>query len=185
MTGQLGFYLDATLCINCKTCEIACKDANGADLGQRLRRVRTFEAGVFPEVLVGHVSMACHHCEQPQCLAACPSGAYTKRPEDGIVVHRPELCIGCQYCTWACPYGAPQYSAASGRVRKCNLCVERIDAGEQPACVQACPMRIIEVGRPEDFAGRPEGTMALRHLPSPEPSRPATRYRVKPAMRRD
>jgi anaerobic dimethyl sulfoxide reductase subunit B (iron-sulfur subunit) len=184
MTAQLGFLVDATRCINCRTCEIACKDANGAAVGQRLRRVRTFEAGEYPHPLVVNLSMACHHCERPRCVAACPAGAYRKR-DDGIVVHSPERCIGCRLCTWACPYGAPQYDPGAGRVMKCNLCAERLDAGGQPACVLACPMRAIEVGPVEELAQRPGATRAVRNLPDPGATGPATRFRVRPEMRLD
>jgi anaerobic dimethyl sulfoxide reductase subunit B (iron-sulfur subunit) len=118
-------------------------------------------------------------------VEVCPAGAYRKRDQDGIVVHDPAKCIGCQYCTWTCPYAAPQYSEAEGRVMKCNLCVERIDAGEQPACVEACPTRAIEVGRVEEVEARPGATMAIRNLPSPEDSKPTTRYRVRAEMRLD
>jgi len=185
VSAPLAFFVDTTLCINCKTCEIACKDANGAAPGQRLRRVRTFEAGEYPHPLVVNFSMACNHCERPQCLDACPSGAYTKRAADGIVIQSPELCIGCQYCTWACPYGVPQFDPEAGRVSKCNLCVERLDAGGQPACVQACPMRAIEVGPAEQLAMRPGATMRILNLPDPETSEPTTRYRVRPELRLD
>ena len=94
----------ATRCINCKTCEIACKDANDAAVGRRMRKVRTFEGGEFPAVFAYNISMACNHCEDPACVRQCPAKAYTKRESDGIVIHDPEQCIGCRYCTWVCPY---------------------------------------------------------------------------------
>jgi len=120
---QIAFYVDATKCINCKTSEIACKDVNNAVLGVRIRKVRTFEGGEFPNVFVYNISMSCNHCEDPICVKNCPARAYTKRPEDGIVLQDPEACIGCRNCTWVCPYGAPQYDPGAGRVRKCNMCV--------------------------------------------------------------
>ena len=181
MTTQLGFLIDSTRCINCRTCEIACKDANGAALGQRPRRVRTWEGGEFPHPLVANLSLACNHCERPQCLAACPARAYRKRA-DGIVIHAPEACIGCQYCTWACPYGAPQFDPEAGRVLKCNLCAERLDAGEPAACVAACPMRAIEVGPLEELEGRPGVVSAVRNLPDPGISGPSIRFRVRAEM---
>ena len=180
---QRCFFVDTTHCINCKTCEIACKDINGAAVGQRPRRVRTFEGGEYPDVLVAHLSMSCNHCEQPQCLAACPVGAYRKRPEDGIVIHDPSRCIGCKYCTWACPYAAPQFDPGSGKVMKCNLCYSVTEAEGGPACVQACPVRAIEVGTLSLFAERPGSTITIRNLPSPARSKPSTRFRVKRLMR--
>jgi len=177
-SAQIGFFVDTTRCINCKTCEIACKDFHqSADTAtpRRIRKVRTFEGGEFPTVFAYNVSMSCNHCEEPACVAGCPTGAYSKRAEDGIVVHDPDKCVGCRYCTWLCPYGAPQYDSREGRVRKCNLCL-----GETvPVCVEACPMRAIEVGPLEEIAARPDATIALRALPSPQLTLPSVRYRIR------
>ncbi len=180
MARQIGFFVDTTRCINCKTCEIACKDFNQSALGQRIRRVRTFEGGEFPRVFAYNISMSCNHCEDPACVKNCPARAYTKRAADGIVVHDPERCIGCRYCTWVCPYGAPQYDAKAGRVNKCNLCVDELDQGREPVCVAACPTRAIEVGPVDEIAGRTGATIHVRNLPSPEATRPAARYKVRP-----
>jgi anaerobic dimethyl sulfoxide reductase subunit B len=181
--GQIGFFVDATKCINCKTCEVACKDLNDTAPGQNLRKVHAFEGGEFPRVFVWNLSMSCNHCENPLCVEHCPAGAYTKRPGDGIVVHDATRCIGCRYCTWVCPYGAPQYDAAEGRVRKCNLCVEEMDRGNSPACVTSCPMRAIEIGLLDELAARPGATIAISGLPSPEITRPACRYKVRTEAR--
>ena len=140
-----------------------------------MRKVRSFEGGEFPAVFAYNVSMSCNHCEDPACVKCCPAGAYAKRAADGIVLHDPEKCIGCRYCTWVCPYGAPQYDAHEGRVRKCNLCLDEA----APECVAACPMRAIEVGPLEEISARPGATAALRGLPSPELTRPSVRYRAR------
>jgi anaerobic dimethyl sulfoxide reductase subunit B len=174
-SAQIGFFVDATKCIDCKTCEIACKDFHDAAVGRRIRKVRTFEDGEFPHVFAYNISMSCNHCEDPACVAGCPARAYSKRAEDGVVVHDPDKCVGCRYCTWLCPYGAPQYDPREGRVRKCNLC-----PGETvPVCVEACPMRAIEVAPLEEIASRPDTAIALRDLPSPEITRPSIRYRIR------
>jgi len=177
--AQIGFFVDTTKCINCKTCEIACKDFNDSEVGRRIRKVRTFEGGEFPSVFAYNVSMSCNHCENPACVSGCPAGAYTKRSTDGIVLHEPMLCIGCRYCTWLCPYGAPQYDAREGRVRKCNLCVTEVDRGLPPVCVESCPMRAIEVGPLAEIAARPGAVIALRDLPTPQWTKPSARYRVR------
>lgn len=176
--AQIAFFVDSTRCFNCKTCEVACKDFQDAG-ERRLRRVRTFESGEFPSVFAYNVSMSCNHCEEPACVKECPAGAYSKRAADGIVVHDPERCIGCRYCTWVCPYGAPQYDAAEGRVRKCNLCVEEIDRGREPVCVVSCPMRAIEIGALAEIAARPGATIAIAGLPAPGLTRPACRLKVR------
>ena len=170
---QISFYVDTTRCINCKTCEIACKDINRAVPGQRIRRVHSFEVGQYPRISVYNISMSCNHCEDPKCIRACPTGAYSKRAEDGIVVHNPDRCIGCRYCIWSCPYAAPQYNPREGKVRKCNMCLEWRKEGELPACVAACPMRAIEVGPLRGFLKRPDTTLSIRNLPSPDITNPA------------
>jgi anaerobic dimethyl sulfoxide reductase subunit B (iron-sulfur subunit) len=176
---QIAFYVDATKCINCKTCEIACKDVNNAALGVRIRKVRTFEGGEFPNVFVYNISMSCNHCEDPVCVKSCPARAYTKRPEDGVVLQDTAACIGCRNCTWVCPYGAPQYDPGAGRVRKCNMCVGLVAKGEDPVCVTACPMRAIEVGSLEEIARRAGVTISLRDLPLPGLTLPSCRYKTK------
>ncbi len=182
---QIGFFVDSTKCIACRTCEIACKDFNNAPVGRRLRRVRSFEGGSFPRVFAFSLSMSCNHCEDPACLKNCPAHAYTKRESDGIVIHDPERCIGCRYCTWACPYGAPQYDPDEGRVRKCNLCIEELDAGNMPACVTSCPMRAIEIGALSEFDTRPGATVSIVTLPSASLTRPSCRYKVRPEARNE
>ena len=85
------------------------------------------------------------HCEDPPCVPVCPTGASFKRKEDGIVLVDYDKCIGCKYCSWACPYGAREFDAAQGVMKKCTLCVDRIyDESlpadrRKPACVLACP----------------------------------------------
>lgn len=176
---QIGFFVDATRCIACRTCEVACKDFNDAAVGRRIRKLRTFEGGDFPAVFAYNISMSCNHCEAPLCVRGCPAGAYTKRERDGIVVHDARRCIGCRYCTCLCPYGAPQYDPREGRVRKCNLCVEELDNGNSPVCVTSCPMRAIEIGPLDEIAARPGATIAIAGLPSAALTGPATRYKVR------
>ena len=177
--GQIAFFVDTTKCINCRTCEIACKDYNDAPLGRRIRKVRVFEGGEFPEIFAYNISMSCNHCEDPLCARHCPTGAYKKRAGDGIVVHDPERCIGCRYCTWVCPYSAPQYDSRDGRVRKCNLCLDQLVAGKSPVCVASCPMRAIEIGRLAEIAARTGAVAAIHNLPSPDLTKPSCRYKVR------
>jgi Fe-S-cluster-containing dehydrogenase component len=99
-----------------------------------------------------HFPRSCLHCETPACVTVCPTGASYKRAEDGIVLVDEDKCIGCQLCSWACPYGAREYSAVEGVMKKCTLCVDRIynenleESERQPACVQACPTRARHFG---------------------------------------
>lgn len=94
---------------------------------------------------IQHVTTACHHCEDPGCLNGCPVKAYVKDPVTGIVRHLDDQCIGCKYCTMMCPYEVPKYSKRLGIVRKCDMCHNRLSAGEAPACVQSCPNEAIRI----------------------------------------
>jgi len=143
---QLGFVHNNVDCIGCRACEIACKDKNGLPSGPRFRRVQYIEGGTFPDVFAYKVNMSCNHCAQPACLPACPTGAIYKRKKDGIVDIDSTLCIGCRRCEATCPYGAPQYDPTDGLVKKCNMCVDEIDAGRRPYCVMACMMRVLDIG---------------------------------------
>ena len=143
---QLGFVHHNVDCIGCRACEIACKDKNGLPPGPRFRRVMYIEGGHFPDVFAYKVNMSCNHCAEPACLPTCPTGAIWKRKSDGIVDIDSTLCIGCRRCEAACPYGAPQFDPADNLVKKCNLCVDEIEAGRKPYCVMACMMRVLDIG---------------------------------------
>jgi len=143
---QLGFVHHNVDCIGCRACEIACKDKNGLAAGPRFRRVQYIEGGSYPDVYAYKVNISCNHCEKPACLPACPTGAIFKRKKDGIVDIDSTLCIGCRRCEATCPYGAPQYDPEDGIVKKCNMCVDEIDAGRKPYCVMGCMMRVLDIG---------------------------------------
>jgi DMSO reductase anchor subunit/ferredoxin len=91
------------------------------------------------------MSIGCHHCVEPTCLQGCPVDAYNKDASTGIVLHSADACIGCQYCTWNCSYGVPQYNPERGVVGKCDMCHSRIGLGQSPACVSACPSGAIQI----------------------------------------
>jgi len=142
MTEQYGFYYDAERCIQCRTCELACKSTNDTEPGIRWRRVIEAWNGKYPDVKRIFFSLACMHCEEPACAAACTAGAITKRAKDGIVVVDKEKCNGCQDCFAACPFGVPQFGA-DGKMQKCDYC---LSAGRKPACVESCPADAIYAG---------------------------------------
>ena len=143
---QFGFIHNNVDCIGCRACEIACKDKNGLPPGPRFRRVQYIEGGTYPEVFAYKVNMSCNHCAEPACLPACPTGAIWKRKDNGVVDIDSTLCIGCRRCEAACPYGAPQWDPESETVKKCNMCIDELEAGRKPYCVMACMMRVLDIG---------------------------------------
>ncbi len=135
---QHGFHFTADNCIGCHACEAACSEKNENPAHIAFRSVGYVEGGTYPDYKRLNISMACNHCDNPVCLKGCPTKAYTKHSEYGAVLQDPETCFGCGYCTWVCPYNAPQLDPVKGRVSKCNMCVDRLEVGLKPACVSAC-----------------------------------------------
>ena len=138
---QYAFDVDLDCCSGCKACVAACHTLNGLDEQETWRDVGLLLGGTRSAPVMQHVTTACHHCLNPACMEACPVDAYEKDPATGIVRHLDDQCFGCQYCTLACPYDVPKYHAGLGIVRKCDMCSQRLKAGEAPACVQACAAR--------------------------------------------
>lgn len=139
------FHFDMTKCIGCKCCVVACNEQNGNPAAIQWRRVGEVEGGHYPLTKRYHLSMGCNHCAEPSCMTGCPVEAYTKSPSTGVVVHSADTCIGCQYCTWNCSYGVPQYNPERGVVGKCDMCHNRLADGMAPACVSACPEGAIQI----------------------------------------
>lgn len=152
--------LDEKRCIHCKACERHCKAWNELPGGITLGVHRSVGPlpGLEPPVLRA-LFMTCLHCEEPRCIRTCPTGAMRRR-EDGIVYLDTRHCVGCRACIMACPWRVPQWNAAYGTVLKCDFCRERIDAGQQPACVTACTARALS------FTDTSAARAALRALQS-------------------
>jgi anaerobic dimethyl sulfoxide reductase subunit B (iron-sulfur subunit) len=180
MNQQLAFYFDSSVCSGCKACQAACKDKNSLPVGLLWRRVYEVSGGGWTrdgnawisDVFAYNISLSCNHCAQPICVEVCPARAITKRA-DGIVLIDQDKCVGCQYCSWACPYGAPQYDAQRGRMTKCDFCADYIDAGLPPACVAACPLRALDFGRMDDLTAKYGSTRSVYPLPETNQSEPS------------
>jgi formate dehydrogenase iron-sulfur subunit len=142
---QYRFHFDMRKCIGCKSCVVACNEQNGNPAAINWRRVGEIEGGSFPHATRTFLSMGCNHCLEPTCLSGCPVDAYSKDPATGIVRHSADACIGCEYCTWNCSYGVPEYNPERGIVGKCDMCHGRLSLGQAPACISACPEGAIQI----------------------------------------
>lgn len=113
--------------------------------------------------------MSCMHCGTPACKEVCPTNAISKRAEDGLVLVNPDLCIGCKMCLMACPFGIPQFGK-NGKMQKCNFCLERLEEGLLPACVNVCPARALHAGPLEELSKLATGKTARHLIRSTDPS---------------
>ncbi|MCK5725257.1 MAG: 4Fe-4S dicluster domain-containing protein [Thiotrichaceae bacterium] len=157
---QLALIIDLNVCVGCSACVTSCKEWNTSGqagpmtdfnaysrdpTGTFFNRVQSYEIGEYPFTEVVHFPKSCLHCEEPPCVPVCPTGASYKRKEDGIVLVDYDKCVGCKYCSWACPYGAREIDENQKVMKKCTLCVDRIydtslpESRRKPACVLACP----------------------------------------------
>ncbi|MFL6306991.1 MAG: DmsC/YnfH family molybdoenzyme membrane anchor subunit [Candidatus Sulfotelmatobacter sp.] len=184
---QYRFHLDMTQCIGCKCCVVACNEQNGNPAEIQWRRVGEIEGGTYPDTLRHYLSMGCNHCLEPTCMTGCPVDAYTKDPLTGIVLHSAERCIGCQYCTWNCSYGVPQYNPERGVVGKCDMCHGRLSDGHQPACVAACPEEAIriEIVNVAEWRREYAAQANAPGLPNADDSISTTRITMKRALPQD
>ncbi|MDE2583269.1 MAG: 4Fe-4S dicluster domain-containing protein [Rhodospirillales bacterium] len=180
---RLGLVIDLDTCVGCHACAVNCKEWNtsghAAPLtdfqpyaaqqdGVWLNRVHTYEAGTSDggngvTSRTVHFPRSCLHCAEPACVTVCPTGASYKRAEDGIVLVNADICIGCKLCSWACPYGAREFDADQGVMRKCTLCIDRIynetipEKERVPACVKTCPAQARHFGD----LGDPESAVSI------------------------
>lgn len=181
---QYRFHFDMTKCIGCKCCVVACNEQNGNPADILFRRVGEIEGGVYPDTQRSYLSMGCNHCVEPTCMTGCPVDAYSKDGPTGIVRHSADICIGCQYCTWNCSYGVPQYNPERGVVGKCDMCYGRLTQGQQPACVFACPEDAIqiEVVRTADWKNDYLTNANSPGMPSADDSISTTRITLRAKM---
>lgn len=140
--------VDSSRCTGCFSCEVACKMEH--DLPAGPRPIKVIQVGPLEqgeELVMSFQPTTCFHCDRPACVLACPTRAMQKR-EDGIVFSDQELCIGCQTCAIACPFGIPQLNLATGKIAKCDGCMDRVDQGLWPACALKCPTGSLIFGTP-------------------------------------
>lgn len=153
---QKAYLFDATRCIDCRACMVACSVENQIPMNKtRIWVAGKGLQGEFPHLKRASMVYHCMHCLEPDCLSACPVGAYTKRA-DGPVEYDPDRCIGCRYCMNACPFGVPHFDFDKGLIPgafidKCTFCLQRIDSGMEPACVATCPTGALAYGERADL----------------------------------
>ena len=183
---QHGFYFNADNCIACHACEAACSEKNDLPPHIAFRSVGYLEGGTYPSFQRMNISMACNHCDDPVCLKGCPTRAYTKFAEYGAVLQDPDICFGCGYCTWVCPYNAPQLDPVAGHVSKCNMCVDRLEVGLKPACASACLAGALDFGVVETLPEHREQLEArIPGFPTPEITHPNIRFQQTRSLPRE
>jgi formate dehydrogenase iron-sulfur subunit len=184
---QLAFEVDLDSCTGCKACVVACHNLNGLDDTEAWRDVGMLHGGTVDEPILQTVTTACHHCVEPACMSGCPVNAFEKDPVTGIVKHLDDQCIGCQYCILKCPYDVPKFNKEKGIVRKCDMCSDRLEVGEAPACVQSCPnqaIRITVVDQAEVIENS-EASTFLPGAPDPGYTLPTTNYKTERVLPRN
>ncbi len=164
---KVSKYIDTTTCIGCKACEVACQEWNDLNV------VATHQVGTYQTLPTTQADFwnlirfneqefegglawlmrkdQCMHCADPGCLAACPAPGAIVQYANGIVDVNAENCIGCGLCETGCPFDIPRFSAKTGKMSKCTLCVDRVDSGLEPACIKACPTGCLHFGSKEDM----------------------------------
>ncbi len=187
-----AFSFDAARCTGCKTCQLACKDYHNLDTKVSFRKVYEYAGGGFdtdergcvtPHVWTSYLSVNCNHCEVAACMQVCPTGAM-HRDEQGFVSVDHERCVGCKYCQLACPYNVPSFDADLGQMRKCDGCTERVAKGENPICVDACPLYALDFGPADEMAKKHGEGEWLAPLPDPSYTKPTTIMKGSPATKK-
>jgi formate dehydrogenase iron-sulfur subunit len=177
---QAAMLFDSTLCVGCRSCEVACNKKN--DLGRTTTEIfegrdaqdaRALAPNVFTYVTfhqweadpstAAFGKVQCMHCIEPACVSSCPAGALHKTPEGPVVWDGPR-CLGCRYCMMACPFLVPRFEweSRNPRIRKCDMCWDRQTDGKAPACVEACPTKALRFGTRAELLQEAHNRIASR-----------------------
>ena len=160
--SQKNIFVDIQYCIGCRACEVACKQEHDIPVGIKwINVVKVGPRMVGGRLRMDFVPMKCKHCSKAPCIGACPEKAISRR-SDGIVLIDPELCIGCMSCVESCPFTVIQLNPKTQIAEKCTLCVHRVDAGLEPACVHTCPSKCMYFGDINELARLSQSKKAER-----------------------
>lgn len=190
--SELAIYFDSSKCTGCKGCQAACKCWNGLpsplglnanphthsyqaplDLNGDTRIIMTFEENDNDKLWGVNWSIgrrSCMHCKNPACATVCPTGALSVDEETGFVSVNEEKCVGCQYCSAACPFDVPRYHGSNSKINKCTACLDRVKNGKTPtingtsmttseqfnvpACVHTCPPAALQFGDRDEMIAK-------------------------------
>ncbi|GBD10309.1 Formate dehydrogenase, nitrate-inducible, iron-sulfur subunit [Candidatus Thermoflexus japonica] len=145
--AQLAMLIDLSRCLGCQACVIACKAGRELLPGERWIEIREVVVGRFPDLRGAFVPRRCFHCAEAACVQVCPTGALYK--QDGFTMVDFNRCSGCGYCVEVCPFNVPRI--VDGRVSKCATCLDLMEAGQEPWCVQTCPAGALQCGPREEI----------------------------------
>ncbi|MFC1987440.1 4Fe-4S dicluster domain-containing protein [Chloroflexota bacterium] len=173
---QYGFFFDQSRCTDCRACVLACRNWHDIPPGPvKWCRMFQWEKGVYPYLRLHFLFAPCYHCEDPVCIRACRNKVLYKDEKYGAVLVDPEKCRGDRRCWKACPYGAPQFQSdeLGTKMSKCTMCIDRLEQGHGPICVESCPMRALDFGPLEDLIKKYGNVRVLEDLPIDTITRPA------------
>jgi anaerobic dimethyl sulfoxide reductase subunit B len=177
---QCGFFFDQSRCSGCRACTLACKTWHNLPAGPlKYLKIYEYEKGDFPAVRIHYQWIPCYHCEEPACISNCPSGAIYKEKKYGAVLIESNKCSRCRLCYKSCPYGAPVFESEKKQtiVRKCTMCIDRLEVGLKPICVLACPNRSLDFGPLDKLKSRYGDNADLEDLPPSRITKPAAVFK--------
>ncbi|MEM3734796.1 MAG: 4Fe-4S dicluster domain-containing protein [Nitrososphaerales archaeon] len=183
---QYGFFFDQSRCIGCQACAVACKDWNNIKPGpEKWLRIYEYEKGAFPTVRENILFIPCFHCENPVCIDASSARGIYKEEKYGAVLIDPEKATKLRDAAAACPYGAIVFEsdALDAKASKCTMCIDRLEEGKMPICVEACPMRALDFGPLDQLQKKYGNLRELEDMPSGTLTKPSVVFKPKEPKR--
>ena len=159
--ARYGMVIDTRKCVGCMDCVVACQTENDVPAGYCRDWIATEVRGEYPNLSMEIRSERCNHCDDPPCVASCPTGASHVAQPGNVVLVTHERCMGCKACVSSCPYDA-RFIHPEGYADKCTFCIHRVREGKLPACVSVCPTRCMHFGDLDDPASDVARLLASR-----------------------